>query len=445
LQRARERRERAARQENAEVISLEQRRRLRAREERRAAEGRKRKSTSPDLASAGFWLMGIVTVLVLFGLVMIYSSSSNLGFLKYGSSFYFLGRQALAAAIGFFLMVGLARRDYHQLVKLSPLLCLVGLVLLVLVFFPGIGYSAYGSRRFLRFGIQPSEFAKFALVLFATYSLCRRDRDVSDLVHLVFPTLLATLLIVALILAEPDMGTAVIIATTILVMLVMAGARWRHIFALSCLGLLAALCYALSSNYRLERITALLDPWKDAQGSGFHLIQSLLALGSGGIKGLGLGMSRQKFMYLPNAHNDFIFSIIGEELGFIGTIFVVAIFLAFIIIGIKIARRAKDPQGRLLAMGITFLVSAQALVNMGAVTGLVPVTGVTLPFVSYGGSSLVIFMASVGILVNISTQGRAMENRTSRRREMDAHSDLRRRNRWASLSSPRSGRGAGIA
>ncbi len=395
--------------------------------------------------NASFYLTGIVTILVLFGIVMIYSSSSNLGFLKYNSSLYFVKRQLIAAGIGLVLMLGLARMDYHKLVRLSPLLCMVGGALLVMVFIPPLGVTAYGSRRFLRLGVQPSELAKVALVFFAAFHLTRKGVEISELRNLIAPTGLVTVAYAALILAEPDMGTAVIITATILAMMILAGARWKHVLGMGLLALMGGVCFALSSPYRLQRVTSLLNPWKDAQGSGFHLIQSFLALGSGHVYGLGLGMSRQKFMYLPNAHNDFIFSIIGEELGFIGTMFVVVAFLAFIVMGIRIARGARDDLGRVLAMGITFLIGSQAFVNMGAVTGILPITGVTLPFISYGGSSLVIFMASIGILVNVAIQGRVVTERTLKRRELNARSDMRRRYRGTSAPPARIGRRAGIA
>ncbi len=404
-----------------------------------------RERRRPDFNNAAFYLTGVVTILVLFGVIMIYSSSSNLGFLKYNSSLYFVKRQLIAAGIGFALMLGLARRDYHKLVRLSHLFCIVGGALLIMVFIPSLGVTAYGSRRFIRLGIQPSELAKIALVLYAAYHLTRKGAKVEELRDLIVPTALVTLIYVALILKEPDMGTAAIISATVLAMMVAAGGRWKHILSISLIAVMGAICFALFSPYRLQRVTSLLNPWADAQGSGFHLVQSFLALGSGKIYGLGLGMSRQKFMYLPNAHNDFIFSIIGEELGFIGTMFVVIAFMTFIVVGIKIARRAPDNLGRVLALGITFLIGAQAFVNMGAVTGILPVTGVTLPFVSYGGSSLVIFMASVGILVNVAIKGKVVTKRIPSRREIDARGDMRRRDRGASAPPSRVGRRAGIA
>jgi cell division protein FtsW len=429
----------------ARVVDLQERR---ARRDKAVTRGTNRepvqakgeRTPRPRLNPLSFSLIGLVSVMSLFGLVMIYSSSSNLAYLQYGNGFYFLERQAMAAAIGLLFMIGLARRDYHQLVRYSPLLLVIGLAMLVMCFIPSLSYMTNGSRRFLRFGIQPSEFVKLALILFVGMSLARRDRNVRDLFDLAFPTLAVTGLVLLLVILEPDMGTTIIIGCTVLVMLIVAEARWVHLVSITFLGSICSVALIFSSSYRFHRFFAFLNPWDDPQGGGFHIIQSMLAMGSGNIYGMGLGMSRQKFMYLPNAHNDFIFSIIGEEMGFIGTLFVVALFVTFILIGVKIARRAPDGLGRQIAMGITFLIGAQAFVNMGAVTGILPITGVTLPFISYGGSSLVIFMALIGILINIATREKVAQKQVTDERETDAHSDLWGRYRGASVSSTRSRR-----
>ena len=420
-------------------MDLQERRRSRGLKQREAGRKAAVKTRRAGFNTLGFTLIFTVSILAFLGMVMIYSSSSNLAYLEYGNSFHFLERQALAAVIGVLMMIGLARRDYHWMTRYARLMMMVGLVMLVMCFIPSVGVIANGSRRFLRFGIQPSEFMKLAIILFVGYNLNRRDQDIRDPFDLAFPTLALSGLALALILVEPDMGTTVIIGCTVLVMLVVAGARWQHLTAIVLVGLAGSVVAVFNSSYRAHRFFAFLDPWGDPQGSGFHIIQSLLAMGSGNLYGMGLGMSRQKFMYLPNAHNDFIFSIIGEEAGFIGTMLVIVLFVAFILAGVKIARRAPDGLGRQLAMGITFLIGSQAFVNMGAVTGILPITGVTLPFISYGGSSLVIFMSLVGILVSVASQERVAEVKKSDEGEADARSDLRGRYRRTSVSSTRAG------
>jgi cell division protein FtsW len=429
----------------ARVVSMDRRRQPAAAP--RKTESRDRRPCGPvRLNTLGYTIGGLSLVLSLYGMLMIYSASSNLSFIKYGNGFQFLERQVLAGAVGLLFMLGLSRIDYHRLGDYSPLLMGVGLLLLVLVLFPSFGYVANGSRRFLRFGVQPSEFVKVAMLLFAAQQFGRGDRDVRNLVDLALPTLAVAALVGLLIMLEPDMGTTVIIMVAVLAMAVVAGARWSHLFSMLSLAGLLGVGLILVEPYRYQRLFSFLHPWEDPQGGGFHLIQSMLAIGSGGIGGFNLGMSRQKFMYLPNAHNDFIFSIIGEELGFIGTIFVIALFTALVLAGVKAARRAPDRKGQLLAMGITVLVGVQAFVNMGAVSGILPITGVTLPLISYGGSSLVIFLSMLGILMNVAAQGtRGAGRNLSGSEESDDSSHMRRRNGRASLSPARPERGAGVA
>jgi cell division protein FtsW len=348
--------------------------------------------------------------LLLLGLVMVFSAGSIIGMdQNIGGYRYFL-QQLTWAAIGLGLMVFFWKFDYHKLGKVSWSGVLISLVLLVMVLFSG--RSAYGSKRWLDFGpvnIQPTEIAKFTLVIFAAYVLVMKGDRLKQFFHLLVPVVALTLVEAALILRQPDLGSALVMCFSIMVLLIVAKTKGTHLVAIALAGMTAAVLFAVTAPYRLQRILAFLNPWSDPRGAGYQVIQSYVALGSGSIKGLGLGMSRQKFLYLPNAHTDFIFAIIGEELGLIGTM--VVLFLLGILAygGMRIARMAPDDLGRLLAAGITGLIVIQALVNIGGVTGLLPITGVPLPLVSSGGSSLVVCMGCIGVLLNIAAQGNRRE------------------------------------
>ncbi len=394
-----------------------------------------------------WWLTGLTLLMLLFGLVMIFSASSNLGFSQYNSSYYYLKKQVIWALIGIVGMLALQRFDYHRLCRVSPFFLGISFILLGVVFLPHVGSQAYGSTRWIQLGpviIQPSELAKFAVILFAAYILNLKRARLGSLKEIALPLLLAVVPVCMLVLLEPDLGTAVIIGAVTLAMIWLAGAKRRHFFALTGSALFMGFVFIMSSGYRKARFFAFLDPWAAPQEGGFHIIQSMVALGTGNIKGLGLGMSRQKYFYLPNAHTDFIFAIIGEELGFLGTILVVAIFTALVLTGIKISMRAPDNLGRLLAAGIVTALGLQAFINMGAVTGILPITGVTLPFLSSGGSSLVICLCFVGILLNVSKQATARVPGDMRRTVHDGR-DMRRGNGRPYLPSPRPSRRTGIA
>lgn len=416
-----------------------------AAEEAATVEARKRPRHSPavQLNSLSLIICGLALVLCLFGLLMVYSAGSNLSSLKYGTGPQLLWRQALCAVIGMVFMMGLARTDYRRLMGYAPLFLGASILLLALVLIPSLGITVYGSRRFLRPGIQPSELAKLAFVFFLAQQLSRRDRDVREVAD-ILPVLGAAALVGLLIMLEPDLGTTGIFLLVLLSMMAVAGCRWMHLLTLASLMGTAVGLLIYTEPYRFQRLFGFFRPWDDPQGSGFQAIQSMLALGSGGVVGFNLGMSRQKFMYLPNAHNDFIFSIIGEELGFLGTMFVISLFLALFFAGMKAAREAPDRAGRLLAAGITILLVVQALVNMGAVCGVLPITGVTLPLVSYGGTSMVISLASLGILMSIASQGRPRAAASKRKGREDEGGHMRRRNRRTSLSAAGLGRRAGV-
>lgn len=397
------------------------------------------------LTRTGYGVLGVSLIMFLFGMVMIFSASSGLALHTHGSSYYFLLRQAIWFGVGLVAMGALAYTDYHRLAEVSPLLVAIALIALAAV--PIIGTEAYGSKRSIIFGpivVQPSEIAKLALILFAVHIYSRREDKLDSWREVIMPVLALTAVACLLIIIEPDLGSMLIVAVSVFAVLWLAGTPVRKMALLALLGGSATLLFIFTSGYRKARFLAFLDPWSAPREGGFHIIQSMIALGSGNVSGLGLGMSRQKFFYLPNAHTDFIFSIIGEEAGLIGTLSVLALFTIFVYLGFRIARTAPDRLGRLLAMGITCMLGVQALINMGAACGVLPITGITLPFFSYGGSSLVICMCLAGILINISRHEGGVPASITGRKERE-RGDMRRRNRRPSPSPARAGGGTRIA
>jgi cell division protein FtsW len=355
------------------------------------------------------WLFVAVLALVAAGVVMVYSASAIVAHDRFGDSAFFFKRQAVWAALGMMALAVTQRIHYARLRAFTPLLLFLTAAALVLVLVPGIGRVAGGARRWIAiagpFAFQPAEGAKLALVLYLAHVLTARGR--ADTLQAAGPPLLITSLCAGLILLQPDMGTALLLGALTLGLLYIGGVRPLHLLGLSAATLPVLTVAVLGEGYRRQRILAFLNPWRDPQGAGFHIIQSLLALGSGGLLGLGLGNSRQKFFYLPEQHTDFIFSILGEELGLIGAVAVVTLFGLVAVRGFRIAREAPDRYGSLVASGITLMIVLQAIINIGVTTGVLPITGVPLPFVSFGGSSLVFTLISVGILLNISQYGRA--------------------------------------
>ncbi len=352
-------------------------------------------------------LLLFVAVLALLGvgLVMVYSASSIVAMDRLADSAYFLRRQAIWITLGLLAMWIAQSVHYRRLRAYAVPLLLVTLVLLVAVLVPGIGRVAGGARRWIAlgpFGFQPVEVAKLALPLFVAQFAVRRGAEVRNLRLGVVPPLVTTGILAGLVLLQPDMGSAVVLGLITLTVLFLAGARIAHLGLAALAALPAVVLAAATAPYRLRRFSAFLDPWSDPQGSGFHIIQSLLAFGSGGLLGVGLGESRQKFFYLPERHTDFIYAIVGEETGLLGTMSLLLLFAFLAYRGYRISRAAPDRFGSLLAAGLTAAIVGQALVNMGVATGLLPVKGVPLPLVSFGGSSLVMTMIQVGILLNIS-------------------------------------------
>ncbi len=348
--------------------------------------------------------------LVLLGLIMILSASSVSSFATYGSSFLFFNKQLLWAGIGLAGFVFFSRFDYRRLKGWGYLLLPAVGVLLVAVLIPGVGIVAGGSARWIGAGplaFQPSELAKIALVLFLADVFSRKQEpSLRQLSHTLLPFVPVVGGLVLLIMMQPDMGTTMLLGAIGLGMLFVAGAPPAYLVPMTMVGAGAAAAAALSAEYRRERVLAFMDPWADPLNTGYHTIQSLIALGSGGWLGVGLGASRQKWSYIPNAHTDFIFAILGEETGLLGTVTVLGLFAFIMYLGVRVARHARDRFGMLVASGITIWIGVQALVNIGAVTATMPVTGVPLPLVSFGGSSLVVSLIAMGILTNIARQPR---------------------------------------
>jgi cell division protein FtsW len=346
--------------------------------------------------------------LVVIGLIFVYSSSFAIALAAFDDANYFLVRQMGAALIGLALMFGLMRFDYRHLRLISPVLMLAAVISLALVLV--IGNDAYGSRRWISLGplppFQPSEFAKLALIIYISAWLASRGRDVKSFALGFVPFIFLVGVVAALILMEPDTGTTIVIVLTTASLFFLAGASLTHVFTFGAIGLVTLAMLVLSGGYRADRIFAFLAAEEDPGGVGFHTLQLLIALGSGGIEGLGFGVSRQKFFYIPGAHTDGVFAIIGEETGFIGAVIVIGLFAYLVYRGFRVALNARDDFGCYLALGVVCWIAFQSLINVGGITRSIPLTGIPLPFVSYGGSSLVMIMAGVGVLLNVSRYGK---------------------------------------
>lgn len=349
-------------------------------------------------------IISVATLLAL-GLVMVFSSSSVRAYVDFGDSYYFLKRQLAWVILGLAAMVAMMRVEYWEIRRVARPFFFLTLFTLVIVLVPGVGRLVGGARRWIGYGslqFQPSELMKLAVVVYMAWALARSPGRVKDFVRGILPYVVLLGVIFALILQQPDLGTAVAVGGTVVVMIFVAGARLGHLGGLG-LAALPVLAYAvMGEEYRRRRLFAFLDPFADPQGSGFHIIQALYAIGSGGLFGLGLGRSRQKFFYLPAEHTDFIFAILGEELGFVGAAFVLGLFLLLAWRGYRTAMTAPDMFSSLLAAGLTTMIALQAALNIGVVCGILPITGIPLPFLSFGGSSLVPTLAGVGMLLNIS-------------------------------------------
>lgn len=364
------------------------------------AEAPKRRAHAPD-----YLLLTTVFVLAVFGLIAVYSSSYALGEAQFDDANYFVKRQGIFLVAGIVLMLIAMRFPYHLLRGLSPLLMLVSLVGLMAVLL--IGVEQNGAKSWVSLGpgippLQPSEFAKFAVLVYMAAWLSAKGEVIHDVSLGVLPFVGMVGLIGALIMAQPDLGTAVMVAAITGTLFFVAGARLFHVLVLLATGLFAALVLTVSGGYRMDRITAFLDAESDPTGVGFHAIQLLVAFGSGGFTGLGLGVSRQKFFYVPGSHTDGVLAIVGEELGYIGVSVVMLLFVVLLVRILMVARRADTQFGSLIAMGVFAWIAFQMLINVGGVLRMMPLTGIPLPFVSYGGTSLLTLFLAMGVLLAVS-------------------------------------------
>lgn len=381
-----------------------------------------------------YLLLGSTAFLLLFGLVMVYSASSVSDLVNFQDGAYHFKRQLLFIAAGLICMVVARWYDYRRLRPLSWPLYGISVAGLVAVF--AIGVGKWGATRWIDIGgftIQPSEYAKLACILVTAILLCDLSAHKIDRRDFWGRLVVSVGIVLGLVMLQPDMGTAMSTAIAVFLVVALGGIEWTILGGTVVAGTAVAAGAIAVAPYRAARFLAFLNPWADPQGGGYQSIQAMLAFGSGGIAGVGLGMSRQKFFYLPAAHTDFIFAIIGEELGLLGTVAIVVAFAIFAYAGMRIALGARDPFGRLVAGGLTAMIVTQALMNMAAVTGLMPVTGITMPLVSYGGSSLTFKMLCVGIILSVSTYGargvRAVSNRPTTKEPARARTDERRGNR----------------
>jgi len=355
---------------------------------------------TPDL-----WLFAIVVALVSVGVVMVYSASAIVAADRFHDPFFFLRKQFFWAVVGFAGLWVAMRLDYRRLERFVIPLLAVSFVLLVLVLVPPFGQQINGTRRWFRAGFasfQPVELAKFALVLYLASFLTRRQDAIRSFTQGLLPLLMMAGALAGLTILQPDLGNSLALIILTLALAYLAGARPAHMLAVAAAALPVVVVLVAMKPYRWRRMVAFMNPWDDPQGSGFQIIQSFLALGSGGWFGLGLGESKQKLFYLPEPYTDFIFSIIGEELGLMGAVAVVVLFALLIWRGLRIGLRAPDPFGSYLALGLTVMLATQTLVNIGVVTGALPTKGLPLPFISFGGSALLMTMFSAGVLLNIS-------------------------------------------
>ncbi|HEU0264960.1 MAG TPA: putative lipid II flippase FtsW [Geobacterales bacterium] len=354
-------------------------------------------------------LLLLVAILCCLGLVMVYSASSVMAAKRFHDGLHFISRQGIFLLIGLLAMTLAMRLDYHIWERLAVPILIASLILLVAVLIPGIGSRIGGSSRWIRlpgFSLQPSEPAKIAFIMYLAWSLAKKQDKVRLFSTGFLPYMVVLAFMLVLLLAQPDLGAAMTLAVVAMVILFVAGTRPVYIVSMVLLALPLLYYAVMHVDYRRRRILAFLNPWEDPTNTGFQIIQSWIALGNGGLFGEGLGEGKQKLFYLPEAHTDFILSVIGEELGFIGVAAVAILFLLVVLRGVRIAVHAPDTFGRFLAFGLSVLMGLGAFINMGVVLGLLPTKGLALPFISYGGSSLVMSLFAVGILLNIASQSR---------------------------------------
>jgi cell division protein FtsW len=354
-------------------------------------------------------LFSSILLLLAIGIMMVYSASAVIAFHDFGDTYYYLKRQLIFAALGIVAMVITMNIDYRIWRKAAKPSLIIGFILLIIVLIPGIGVVRGGARSWLgisSFGIQPSEFIKIVIIIYLAKLLSEESSQITQFIKGLLPPLLIVGTAFGMIMLQPDLGTGAVLVGASMLMIYIAGARMLHLNMLALTGAAGLVGLILSAPYRLDRITGFLDPWKYPLDEGYQIIQSLFAIGPGGLVGLGLGMSRQKYSYLPEPQTDFIFSILAEELGFIGGAAVLLLFTLMLWRGIRIAIVAPDTFGSLLATGIVGMIAVQVIINIGVVIGMFPVTGITLPLISAGGSSLTLMLTAMGVLLNISRYAR---------------------------------------
>ena len=350
-------------------------------------------------------LFMIVIILIAIGIVMIYSTSAIYANEKMHDSLYFLKRHLIYLAAGFFMMLLAMSVNMQTLKKYSKQIMAVSIVLLILVLIPHIGRETAGARRWFKIGplnFQPSEFAKIAVLIYLADLMARKEKVIKSFLRGYLPPIIVLGFVLGLVLLEPDLGTAIAISVISMLILFVSGTRSIYIFATILASIPALYVLLFRVAYRRKRMMIFLNPWSDKRGAGFQIIQSFIALGSGGILGVGLGQSRQKLFYLPVSHTDFIFSIIGEELGFLGAAAVVILFILFVWEGMKITFRAEGKFEKILSMSLVSLIALEAVINIGVTAGVLPTKGLPLPFISYGGTSLMFHLVAVGLLLNIA-------------------------------------------
>lgn len=365
--------------------------------------------TEKKSSGTGYDYMILIPVIALIGvgLVVDYSASSHLAAHRFGDGYFYLKRHAMFCVLGLGLMISAKNIPFVLYSKLTYPLLVLSFSLLILLFIPGFGHEVGGACRWLRwsgFSFQPSELAKISLAIYMAYSMSKKGLNMEAFSKGLLPHLVVAGSFMLLIILQPDLGTAIIMGCWLLIILFVGGVRFLHLFSLLVVFAPIVLWLVLRADYRLKRWWAFINPWDDPEGIGFQIIHSFLAFGSGGLFGAGLGNSKQKLFYLPEPHTDFVLSIAAEELGFVGISFIVVLFGILIARGVKVALDARDLYSSYLAFGLTCLIGLQVLVNMGVVMGLLPTKGLTLPFISYGGSSLVLNLFVIGVLLNISSK-----------------------------------------
>ena len=362
--------------------------------------------TKTKNSSAGYVVFFVVILLAIFGCVMIYSASSYAASASYGDSFHFVTKQIIGVITGVICMIIFSYFDYKKLMKLSKPILVFGIILLILVLIPGVGVEKYGARRWISlpgFTIQASEISKLCYIIF-TASYLSKNREKIKSLKGIFPIVLFGAIICVLILLEPNMSITICTGLIMITMLFVGGISFKHFMLLCIPALILVPMLIIAEPYRLKRLMAFIDPWANPKGEGYQLVQSLYSLGAGGLFGVGVFNSRQKYLFLPFAESDFIFAIICEELGFVGVLVLVCMFILLLVCGVKIAKKADTLFGTYLTIGIVALICIQTVVNIAVVTGSIPPTGLPLPFISAGSTSLLVFMSAIGVVLNVDRQ-----------------------------------------